>query len=260
MASNPSTLYKQQLAKSFGRAAVTYDQHADFQHQVLASLISMLPKSSFRRTADLGCGTGNALPALITMSDELMALDLSVEMLNVAREKTPNATFICADAEHLPFPSDSVDLFFSSLAIQWTTSHFSLFKEINRALEKGGYWCFSTLCDGSMQEIADSWEKVDGRLHSNQYPHFEEILANLVPSGFVIEDQKCTVITMHFDSVQSAVYSVKKVGASVITDSAHKSYVTPSIWREFVGSYHALHDGIGIPLSYSVAYVVARKV
>ena len=260
MESNSSILYKQQIAKSFGRAAVTYDHHADFQQQVLASLVAMLPKSNFKLGIDLGCGTGNALPALTNVSGELIALDLSAEMLNVAREKTPDVTFVCADAEHLPFSSSSVDLFFSSLAIQWSTSHLSLFKEINRSLEKGGYWCFSTLCEGSMREIADSWKKVDGRLHSNQYPHLKEILANLLLAGFEVIDQKFTIITMHFDSVQSAVYSVKKVGASVIADSAHRSNVTPSIWREFVSSYHALHDGIGIPLSYSVAFIVAKKV
>lgn len=260
MESNPSNFYKQKLAKSFGRAAETYDHHANFQQQVLDLLASMLPKRNFRRSLDLGCGTGNALKVLTDVSDELIALDISCEMLSIARQKAPDLGFVCADAEYLPFSSRSVDLFFSNLAIQWIDSHLSLFKEINRSLDKSGYWCFSTLCKGSMHEIADSWRKVDGRLHINQYPDLQQICANLELAGFEVEAQSLNNITMYFDSVQAAVYSVKKVGASVITDSAHRSSVTPSVWREFVASYHALHDGVGIPLSYNVALIVAKKV
>ena len=252
--------YKRQLAKSFSRAALTYDHYSLFQQQVLMNLISKVPEKHYQCAMDLGCGTGNALLPLSVISNTLIGLDLSVEMLKKAQDKIPNSHFVCADAEQMPFAKNYFDLIFSSLAIQWCLSHYDLFKEVYRVMNDGGYWCFSTLCEGSMPEIGESWSKVDGRLHSNQYPSLEKILSDLEVSGFCIESQEIKVIKMHFDSVQNAVYSVKKVGASVIANLGDRARVTPSTWRTFVNQYNELHDGIGVPLSYQVAFIVAKKV
>ncbi len=259
MTLNVDVMYKKQLAKSFGRAASTYDFHADFQQQVLSYLLSMLPSSDFKHVMDLGCGTGNALKELANNSDRLIGVDLSENMLDMARQKMPDVNFICADAEALPFSNNAFDLIFSSLAIQWCQSHLSLFKEIKRIIDFNGWWCFSTLCEGSMYEMGEAWKQVDGRLHSNQYPSSDKILSDLAESGLEIYQQEVKTITMRFRTVQDAVYSVKKVGASVITENNHRSSVTPSTWKEFVEQYSAFHDGIGIPLSYRVAFIIARK-
>jgi len=252
-------MYKQQLAKSFGRAASTYDLHANFQKQVLASLLSILPRVQLSMVMDLGCGTGNALKPLAKLSRQLVGVDLSESMLGIASNKEPTTNFICADAEQLPFADGSFNLIFSSLAIQWCQSHLALFREIKRVVEPGGWWCFSTLCEGSMLEIGEAWRQVDGRLHSNQYPSMEKIASDLLESGLEIHQQETRTMTMHFQTVQEAIYSVKKVGASVITEVENRSSVTPSVWKEFVQKYSTAHDGIGIPLSYQVAFIIARK-
>ncbi|MBR4229598.1 MAG: ubiquinone/menaquinone biosynthesis methyltransferase [Bacteroidales bacterium] len=36
-------------------------------------------------------------------------MDISEEMLSIARQKAPAATYLIADAEHLPFPDDTFD-------------------------------------------------------------------------------------------------------------------------------------------------------
>ncbi|MFT2110243.1 malonyl-ACP O-methyltransferase BioC [Marinomonas sp. 2405UD68-3] len=251
--------YKLQLARSFSRAASTYDFHANFQKQVLTSLLSMLPSVQLDRVMDLGCGTGNALKSLSYLSQQLIGVDLSESMLGIAYEKESGANVICADAENLPFTDNSFNLIFSSLSIQWCQSHLSLFNEIKRIMDSEGWWCFSTLCEGSMLEIGEAWKQVDGRLHSNQYPSVEKIVSDLLESGLEIHQKEVRTMKMHFHTVQDAIYSVKKVGASVVTEADNRSSVTPSMWRAFVTQYNAFHDGVGIPLSYQVAFIIARK-
>jgi SAM-dependent methyltransferase len=70
-----------------------------------------------RRVLDLGTGTGVAAFALAERfpTAEIVGVDLSPEMVEEARRKTPGElgrriTFTVADAAHLPFPDGDFDL------------------------------------------------------------------------------------------------------------------------------------------------------
>ncbi len=56
------------------------------------------------RTLDVACGTGFLTRHL---RGEIVGLDQSESMLEVARRQAPNATFATGDALELPFPDDS---------------------------------------------------------------------------------------------------------------------------------------------------------
>ena len=63
------------------------------------------------RVLDIGCGTGY-LTRLLRGS--VVALDASAEMLEIARSRVPNATFVQAEVPPLPFADEEFDLVFSS--------------------------------------------------------------------------------------------------------------------------------------------------
>ncbi|HEX3454279.1 MAG TPA: class I SAM-dependent methyltransferase [Gaiellaceae bacterium] len=62
------------------------------------------------RTLDVACGTGFLTRHL---PGEIVALDQSSAMLEIAREQAPNATYVTGDAYALPFPDDSFDRLFT---------------------------------------------------------------------------------------------------------------------------------------------------
>jgi ubiquinone/menaquinone biosynthesis C-methylase UbiE len=64
-----------------------------------------------KRTLDVACGTGFLTSHL---SGEITALDQSWRMLETARARMPDATFIQGDAFELPFPDSSFDRVFAS--------------------------------------------------------------------------------------------------------------------------------------------------
>jgi len=83
---------------------------------------------------DLACGTGRLLPFLTGKGFEVVALDISRGMLEVAKNKTigyKKINFIKADAEFLPFRENVFDEIVCSRA-------FKLFPNPLRALEEGG--------------------------------------------------------------------------------------------------------------------------
>jgi ubiquinone/menaquinone biosynthesis C-methylase UbiE len=63
------------------------------------------------RTLDVACGTGFLTQHL---RGDIVGLDQSEAMLEIAREQAPNATFVHGDALALPFPDTSFDRAFTT--------------------------------------------------------------------------------------------------------------------------------------------------
>lgn len=259
-----STLsYKRLLAKRFDRASRTYDSYADFQKIVLDRLLAMLPLKQADVVLDLGTGTGQALGIL---SEQLnptcnIALDLSPQMLAMASERfsiLQNTHYVCADAEQLPLHDSSCDLVFSSLAIQWCLSPLDLFKELYRVTKPGGYVVFSTLSHGSMPEVSKAWRGLDSKEHVHQYMTSSALVNCVEASELNLLSSQLSDILMWFDSPESAIYSLKKVGASLIASDGDKP-ISPSKWKAFLYEYEKQRNKFGVPLSYQVLFVVAQR-
>ncbi len=85
-------------------------ERAAFEEETaaLGRKISSLPTG---RVLDVACGTGVLTRHL---RGEVVGLDGSEEMLRIARERVPAATFVRGDAFSLPFPERSFDRVFAS--------------------------------------------------------------------------------------------------------------------------------------------------
>jgi ubiquinone/menaquinone biosynthesis C-methylase UbiE len=79
-------------------------------NEELADLIAMIEALPPKRTLDVACGTGFLTRHL---NGKITGLDQSARMLETARERMPEATFVRGDALQLPFPDDSFDRVFT---------------------------------------------------------------------------------------------------------------------------------------------------
>ena len=124
----------------------------------LARAIAALPPA---RTLDVACGTGFLTRHL---RGDVVGLDQSGAMLDVAREQVPHATFVQGDALDLPFADDTFDRLFTSyfychLAEPERTRFLDEARRVARELvvvgsihqpgEKPERWEERTLSDGS---------------------------------------------------------------------------------------------------------------
>lgn len=251
--------YKKEVAKSFDRAASTYDDFSQFQANVLMRLVGMCPAIKPDYSLDLGCGTGNAAAFLDPISRNLINLDLSENMLKKAQKKSLKSDSVCADAEALPFQGAIFDLVFSSLSIQWCENLDSIGSEVERVLKPGGHFVVSTLSQDSMPELAHCWQQVDGHTHINHYPSYHALVAQIRRAGLQLEKSTCEPLTMWFDTAKAAIDSLKKVGASVLVEEDERQVVTPFMWRRFLSEYEKLRTEKGIPLTYQLVYLHLKK-
>lgn len=89
-------------------------------------------------TLDVACGTGDMAIELLKRGSSVTGIDLSEEMLAIARRKTAEANFQLANAEALPFDDASFDAATSAFGIRNFVHLDKGLAEMARVLKSGG--------------------------------------------------------------------------------------------------------------------------
>jgi SAM-dependent methyltransferase len=120
-------------------------------------LRALLPPLAGRRVLDAGCGGGRTSAWLVEQGAEVVGVDVSEELLRLARERLPSATFVRGDlAEPLPFEDGSFDVAVASLVMHYLRDWAPTLRELRRVLRPGGVVALSTHHPAMDAELADS--------------------------------------------------------------------------------------------------------
>lgn len=256
---------KSAIAKSFGNAAAKYDSVAHFQRQVGSELLTKIPEINAKRIVDLGCGTGYFLSGLQAQypNADLIGFDLSEEMIRFARQANEKnvadtkISWLVGDGERLPFKSGSVDLIFSSLAIQWCGSLSTLFNEIQRVLSKDGVFVFSSLVDGSLCELKSAWSHVDGLQHVNAFAYLADYQAAVSSTTLNTTELEVQEKVLYYQKVKELTQELKTLGAHNMTSHRATHLTGKQSIQHFLAAYenYRLNDGT-LPATYQVLFGV----
>ncbi len=256
------------IARAFGRSASSYDNHAGLQRQVADSLLAMLPAhEQATQVLDLGCGTGYCSARLRQRFPEsvVVALDLALPMLTVANRQlnfdgaaaTP-VRMLCADAQALPLKSNSMDLLFSSLALQWCNEPATAFAEINRVLKPGAVALLSTLGPATLQELREAWAAVDANRHSNEFLPAAQLQQAAEAAG--LKMQLTTKISVrYYDSLLALAHELKGLGANVVAHDKAEAMTTPSAFKAAAAAFARGRQSDGIPVHWEIFSLFLRK-
>jgi ubiquinone/menaquinone biosynthesis C-methylase UbiE len=94
------------------------------------------PYAIGRDVLELGCGTGLILEHTAKLAKSAVAIDLSLGMAGVSREK--DLTVANASATNLPFSDDSFDLVYSCKVLPHVPDIVRALQEVDRVLRPGG--------------------------------------------------------------------------------------------------------------------------
>lgn len=253
---------KRQVAASFSRAADSYDGVAALQRKVGGELLARLPATlAPRRWLDLGCGTGHfsrALGQRFAGADGV-ALDIAEGMLRHARPLGGAQQFIAGDAERLPLRSACCDLLFSSLALQWCADFPAVLGEAERVLRPGGVLAFSSLCVGTLQELRDSWQAVDGLAHVNRFRRFDDYRRLCAASDLQLLSLEQQAEVLHFPDLRSLTHELKALGAHNLNPGRPGGLTGRARILALVEAYERFRQPLGLPATYQVVYGVLRK-
>uniref|UniRef100_A0AAT9G4S1 Malonyl-[acyl-carrier protein] O-methyltransferase n=1 Tax=Candidatus Aschnera chinzeii TaxID=1485666 RepID=A0AAT9G4S1_9ENTR len=253
---NKKLINKRVIAKSFGRAAKNYDKIAFFQQKsgkILFDSVSTIQSSDI--ILDAGCGTGYFSKQWKLIGKKVIALDLSLSMLYVAKEKKTAMSYIHADIELLPLKDETIDLCFSHLAIQWCENLYTALSELYRITKKGGIVAFSTILDGSLEELKQCLHKIDEYHHVNSFLTFKEIqsICNNWSCNFKQQTWHLIYPTFH-----KLLQSLKGIGATYLWNNRkHYGLMTKNYLNKLINNYPCINDEF--PLTYKLVFGILYR-
>jgi ubiquinone/menaquinone biosynthesis C-methylase UbiE len=100
------------IAKWYDALSKNYDElYGEEQDRKHAKILQILGNREFNTIIDIGCGTGKLLELLSPRSQFSLGIDLSVQMLNKAKQRKEGTgvQLVRADASHLPLQDHIAD-------------------------------------------------------------------------------------------------------------------------------------------------------
>jgi malonyl-CoA O-methyltransferase len=242
---------KPAIAAAFSRAAGSYDTAADLQRETGETLLGLGYPHSGTLVLDAGCGTGYFSRRWCDLGKHVIALDLAAGMLDHARQQQAANDYLLGDIEHIPLSDSSVDICFSNLAVQWCTDLREALAEFCRVTRSGGIILFSTLAHGSLDELGQAWQQVDGKRHINDFLSFQHISAACQGYRHHLTSQ---VYQQQFPDVIALMRSLQGIGA---THLHHGREAGLSGRQRLTALQQAYNTQSGYyPLSYHLVYGV----
>jgi len=258
------TLAKRDVADSFSRAASLYDSVAKLQRDVGAQLLTSLDQLQIVPTTllDLGCGTGYFYPDLRRLypGARYLGLDLAQGMVEFARGRVAGeGDWLVGDAEALPLAANSVDLVFSSLAVQWCYRPEHLFAELSRVLRPGGCCVFTSLGPDTLCELRTAWAAVDSHQHVNNFIPASDLAsaARRVP-GIQLELDN-GLFRMEYQRVRDLLSELKTLGAHNMNRDRPAGLTSRRAMQGMLQAYETWREDGVLPATYDVIFGVLEK-
>lgn len=257
-------LDKKKVAQSFSRAAATYDSVAQLQRDIGAQLFAQLPDSLPAQSSvlDLGSGTGFFTRQLAAKypASQIVGLDIAEGMLHYAAEQSDGINWLCSDAELLPIADNSVDIIFSSLAIQWCNNLPQLMAGLARVLKPDGQLRIATLGPHTLHELKSAWQQVDNYVHVNRFQSQQALVAAINSSQLVLDDVQQENRTLYYDRLSELTRELKALGAHNINSGKPEGLTGRSRLLAFKNAYETFRGAQGLPATYDVIYLQASKI
>lgn len=258
---------KRLVRMAFSKAATTYDANAVLQREIADRMLERLDyiKHQPRTVLDAGAGTGYGAQRLRTRYPDaaLILLDLAESMLKIARpqiglwQKLRGTTpfhVVCGDIDHIPLKTSSVDMVWSSLALQWCNDLNVSFAELYRVLAPGGLLMFATFGPDTLKELRAAFAEVDGYTHVNEFVDMHDIGDVLVSAGFNTPVMDMEYVTLTYADLKTMLRELKGIGAHNVTAGRNTGLMGRARWAALEAAFERRRkDGL-LPATYEVIY------
>lgn len=249
---------KARIRASFERAASSYDSAAEVQRRICTHLLDNLPGGlNPSRVLDAGCGTGYALGLLHQHfpKAQAIALDFSPGMLC---QISHACTRLAGDLEHLPLATASIDLYWSSLVMQWCDPSRTL-AEASRVLAADGQLALATLGPSTFHELRHAFGTVDDYRHTLPFHEDDEIARFAHAAGLLAVNVEKHLKIATYPDLGTLLRAVKTIGANQLGDGRRPGLMSRHAFTAASAAFETLRTPAGLPLSYEVITLTAHK-
>jgi Methylase involved in ubiquinone/menaquinone biosynthesis len=171
---------------------------------------------------DIGCGSGLFLKMAHSKSNAITGIDLSDELLGIARQRNPDARLLNQDMNELPFADKSFDLVTGFNSLQYAEDLNHVLAEIKRVLKDDGklvigVWGTAEECEslGVLASIASLLpEPVPGSPGPLALSIEGKVESLLADAGFTILENSTIECPWNFSTLDDALKGILAAGPS----------------------------------------------
>lgn len=157
------------------------------------SVFELLDARPGERVLDLGCGTGEHAAALAAQGVDVVGVDASASMLEIARRAFPHVTFVEVDAVIDAPMLGLFDAVVSNAALHWMSPQESALAYVRDCLSPGGRFVAEMGGHGNVQIVRDIFRQalhdcgLGGlEIQENWFPTIPQQSALLEETGFEV--------------------------------------------------------------------------
>ncbi len=193
---------EEKLERYWSRFQDTYDQNQEYV--VGKELLNEITKElnelhDLGEVIEFGCGTGYFTETIAQKANQMVATDLSNELLEMAKKRlknNPKITIQQEDCINASFPSGEFDSVFMANLIHIVENPFKVLQESQRILKDGGLLIIVTYTNYGMKllEIIKlgirfllGWGKPPQHLHTFSPQQLASLMQD---AGFTVEESK----------------------------------------------------------------------
>jgi malonyl-CoA O-methyltransferase len=269
-------LDRDEVRRAFDHAAATYDAHAVLQREVCDRLLERLDYMTLQpqRVLDVGTGTGYGFERLRERytETELCALDIAPAMLAATRARAPREGWaqralsllgsrrstplhlVCADMERLPLITSSMNLVWSSLALQWAVDLEATLRGFHHVLAPGGLLMFATFGPDTLKELRSAFAEIDDAPHVNRFTDLHDIGDMLINAGFSSPVMEMEMLTLTYADLKALMRDLKGIGAHNAAATRRRGLLGKSAWTKLEQAYEQHRAHGRLPATFEVIY------
>ena len=187
-------MVKKEVVEFFDKMAADWDSGQSRNEEVISLILENGGIREGKKVLDVACGTGVLFPDYISRGARVTGVDISTEMVRIAKEKYPSLKVICADAESFCF-----DESFDAIMIYNSFPHFvnptALFENLIKHLESGGRL---TVAHGMSEKALQQCHSGKAQRISQPLPSKErlkEMMSDYLDVDVMISDEEKYIVS-----------------------------------------------------------------
>ena len=154
----------------------------------------------------------------------------------------------------LPLAANSMDLVWSSLALQWAQDLESVFKGMHRVLAPGGLLLFATFGPDTLKELRAAFGAIDDAPHVNRFTDLHDIGDMLVHAGFANPVMEMEMLTLTYADLKTLMRDLKAIGAHNAAAARRRGLFGKAAWAKLEQAYETHRLEGRLPATFEVIY------
>jgi len=143
---------------------------------------------------EIGCGDGRDAKEIVSKTEHYLGFDISMELINLAKEHVPDAHFIVADANSFDYGHEKYDIVFAFASLLHLDKNEikTVFEKVYKSLKQNGLFYVTLRFSDEYEEVIEKNKFGERKF----YYYNPKIIKEIAGNGYKIEKKAGSFVTV----------------------------------------------------------------